>query len=127
MVKDNASYHTVQVDGCRTIATKKADIIALLIRHSTTVPQKNPIKATLLDVCKKYKPKPTYRIDGILRSNGHETLHLPPYHADINAIELIWEKLSSRTVDTIYGVRDGRLQHVGKKGELYCTKKQVQG
>ena len=89
VVLDNASYHTVQEDRSLTIATKKADIIALLIKHSITVPQNNQIKATLLDVCKKQKPGPTYRIDGILKSNGQETLRLPPYHADLNDIDLI--------------------------------------
>ena len=96
------------------------------IKHSITVPQNNPFKATLLDVCKQHKPRPTYRINGILKSNRHETQRQPPYYADLNAIKLIWEKLNSRTVDMIHAVRDGRLQHVGKKGELYCTKKQVQ-
>ena len=56
VVLDNASYHTVQEDRCPTLATKKADIIAWLIKHNMTVPQNNPIKATLLEVCRQHKP-----------------------------------------------------------------------
>ena len=29
-------------------------------------------------------------INNIAKMYGHEVLHLPPYHCDLNAIELIW-------------------------------------
>ncbi|KAJ8317682.1 hypothetical protein KUTeg_005586, partial [Tegillarca granosa] len=34
-------------------------------------------------------------IDYILREHGHKILRLPPYHADLNPIELIWADLKS--------------------------------
>ena len=29
-------------------------------------------------------------IDNIAKKYGHEVIRLPPYHCDLNAIELIW-------------------------------------
>ena len=29
-------------------------------------------------------------IDNIAKKHGHEVIRLPPYHCDLNAIELIW-------------------------------------
>ena len=39
------------------------------------------------------KPEPVYTIDQVLRENGHEAIRLPPYHADLNPIEMIWSQL----------------------------------
>lgn len=48
----------------------------------------------LLDLCKRHKPaQPKYVIDQILRRHGHEAVHLPPYHPDLNPIELVWSKV----------------------------------
>ena len=33
---------------------------------------------------------PVYIVDEILRRHGHLRLRLSPYHADLNAFELIW-------------------------------------
>ena len=34
-----------------------------------------------------------FRIDKVLKSNGHTAISLPPYHAELNAIKLIWSNL----------------------------------
>ena len=41
--------------------------------------------------CKKYRTDKTSKvIDNIAKKYGHEVIRLPPYHCDLNAIELIW-------------------------------------
>ena len=42
---------------------------------------------------KAHKPQPIYKIDSIIREHGHEILHLPPYHCELNPIELIWSQI----------------------------------
>jgi hypothetical protein len=37
--------------------------------------------------------KPTYVVDEMLRAHGHSSIRLPPYHAELNPIELIWSQL----------------------------------
>ena len=50
-------------------------------------------KAKLHTLIKKHTPAPVYVVDQILESHGHLGLRLPPYHANLNPIELIWGNL----------------------------------
>ena len=42
---------------------------------------------------KENKPEPIYKADSIIKNAGHDTLRLPPYHCNLNPIELIWGDL----------------------------------
>jgi hypothetical protein len=49
------------------------------------------LKVQLYEIIKAYKPKyKTFLVDEIMAANGHTVLRLPPYHPDLNPIELIW-------------------------------------
>jgi transposase len=49
------------------------------------------LKAQLYELIKLNKPKQKcYVIAQILAEEGHTVLRRPPYHPDINPIELIW-------------------------------------
>jgi transposase len=49
------------------------------------------LKVQLYEMIKAYKPKyKTFLVDEIMIANGHTVLRLPPYHPDLNRIELIW-------------------------------------
>ena len=44
-----------------------------------------------MDALQKYRTDKTSKvIDSIAKKYGHEVIRLPPYHCDLNAIELIW-------------------------------------
>ncbi|XP_026313722.1 uncharacterized protein LOC113225601 [Hyposmocoma kahamanoa] len=62
-------------------------------------------KPSLLVLERKYKPDPVYFIDELLADYDHTVVRLPPYHCDLNPIELIWS-LAKRKV---------ALQNVGAK------------
>ena len=47
-------------------------------------------KPELLMLVKQANPQKTYRIDELARRHGVEVLRLPPYHPDLNPIELVW-------------------------------------
>ena len=47
-------------------------------------------KAELLQLVKGSQPTKTYKIDAIAHRHGVEVLRLPPYHPDLNPIEMIW-------------------------------------
>ena len=38
---------------------------------------------------------PKYKIDKLAKEYGYEILRLPPYHPDLNPIELIWSQIKS--------------------------------
>ena len=54
----------------------------------------NMFKPELYKLVKMNKPleKPS-KIDSILGNHGHTVIRLPPYHPDLNPIELIWAQL----------------------------------
>ena len=39
---------------------------------------------------KASKPDKTYKVEEIARCHGVEVLRLPPYHPDLNPIEMVW-------------------------------------
>ena len=51
------------------------------------------LKAELLALVKQFKSDPRYRIDQVTGEAGHTVLRVPPYHCDLNPIEIIWAQL----------------------------------
>ena len=37
-----------------------------------------------------------YSIDKVINARGHEALRLPPYHCNLNLIELVWAKVKGQ-------------------------------
>ena len=49
------------------------------------------LRSELWLLCKRHRDAKSCKIiDKIAQRYGHEVLRLPPYHCDLNAIELIW-------------------------------------
>ena len=51
------------------------------------------LKPRLYEIIKENKPDPVYKADDMIRNAGHDTLRLPPYHCNLNPIELVWGDL----------------------------------
>uniref|UniRef100_A0A8D9E559 Tc1-like transposase DDE domain-containing protein n=1 Tax=Cacopsylla melanoneura TaxID=428564 RepID=A0A8D9E559_9HEMI len=96
VVIDNAPYHNVQVNRAPTSSSRKSEMTKWLsernIPHSESM-----LKPQLYTLIKLYKPQhKTFKIDSILANAGHSALRLPPYHPDLNPIELVWSQLKGR-------------------------------
>lgn len=94
-VVNNASYHNVEINKSPTSNTKKADMQAWLqeknIPFSPTM-----LKVELYDIIKSHKPThKRYVIDELLQKHEHDIIRLPPYHPELNAIELIWAEVKN--------------------------------
>jgi transposase len=90
LVLDNASYLSVQIWPAPTSNSTKKQMQDWLndrnIPFSATM-----FKAELFEIVKLNMPKfKTYKFDFILEEHGHCVLRLPPYHPELNPIELIW-------------------------------------
>lgn len=92
VVIDNAPYHKEQVNPAPTSSSLKADMVKWLtergILHTADM-----LKPELYDIIKQHKPRYViYKTDQILAAAGagHMALRLPPYHPDLNPIEMIW-------------------------------------
>ena len=94
IIMDNATYHSKVINKTPTCSSNKNDIILWLsknnIEHDAT-----HSKAELLSICKRNKHKEKNEIDEIAFSHGHEVLRLPPYHCQLNPIELIWAQVKT--------------------------------
>ena len=93
IVMDNASYHSVRSEKAPTSNSKKEDMKNWLLQNNVSVPEKIN-KKDLYELVKIHKPRlPKYRIDEMAREHGHQIIRLPPYHCDLNPIELIWAQI----------------------------------
>ena len=74
-----------------TSATRKAEMQDWLRKKGVDFDEKltKPQLYTIIQREKTFHDK-DYRVDRVLSANGHQILRLPPYHCDLNPIELIW-------------------------------------
>lgn len=103
IVMDNASYHSAQVEKLPSSSSRKADIQSWLI--SKNIPFSDDLlKTELLQLVKQNKHLfLAYQVDKLATAAGHEVVRLPPYHCELNPIELVWSQVkgyvASRNTD----------------------------
>lgn len=95
IVMDNAPYHSVRSENIPNMSWRKQRIVNWL--QSKGVPlQDDLIKPELLKLVQVIKPKyNTYVIDEIAKTRNCEVLRLPPYHCNLNPIELVWAQVKA--------------------------------
>lgn len=93
IVMDNAPYHSMKKDPVPTMSWKKQDIINWLDNRGEIIT--NPIvKSQLLEKVESLKPQyDKYLIDEYAKDNNKIILRLPPYHCELNPIELAWSSI----------------------------------
>ena len=76
------------------MATKKQEMQDWLTGQGVAFPS-SLTKPRLYELVKQQKEtlEKTYEVDSLLSRNGHTVARLPPYHCDLNPIELIWGDL----------------------------------
>lgn len=90
IIMDNASYHNALSKYSAPIATsKKEDISAWLKQNGIPTPD-DCLKAELVEIFKKIAPVPTYELDEIAVEKGHKIVRTPPYHPELQPIEICW-------------------------------------
>ena len=92
IVMDNAPYHSRRLPEsvAPTSAARKADIQAWLRRKKIPFPE-NALKPELYSLVKKHKGEPVYAVDEMIKAaKGLQVLRLPPYHCELNPIEMLW-------------------------------------
>ena len=92
IILDNASYHSAMVELLPRRGWRKDKIRAWLDNHKIPWTE-DMIIAELLKLVEPLRPQfEKRRIDELAKAAGHELLRLPPYHCELNAIELVSEK-----------------------------------
>ncbi|XP_022183104.1 uncharacterized protein LOC111042712 [Myzus persicae] len=90
IVMENAPYHSVKQDKCPTTNTKKQKIIEWLESKGEVIsrPMVIPELLTIVDRLRPLYNK--YVIDELVKKQNKTILRLPPYHCELNPIELAW-------------------------------------
>ena len=94
IVLDNASYHSVKIERVPTkCATKRVIQDWLTEKNIPWEPSTN--KLELVELLNKVRANydANYRIDNLAAAEGHHVLRLPPYHCELNPIELVWSQV----------------------------------
>ncbi|CAH2099708.1 unnamed protein product [Euphydryas editha] len=90
IVMDNAPYHSRRLERIPSMIWLKSDIQKWLTEKGIPF-QPSMLKRNLIDLVKPEKYKyMAYVIDTHAEKNNIEVLRLPPYHCELNPIEMIW-------------------------------------
>nr|CAH7766760.1 unnamed protein product [Callosobruchus chinensis] len=95
IVLENAPCHSRKLEKLPTSASKKSDIQDWLSSKNIAF-DKSMLKLQLLEIVKQHKAEyDKYRIDVMAKLQNKTVLRLPPYHCELNAIELIWADIKN--------------------------------
>ncbi|XP_077498610.1 uncharacterized protein LOC144109685 [Amblyomma americanum] len=90
IVMDNAPYHSVKQDKVPRMSSLKKDIQAWLSGKGVSW-SSGMVKAELMQLVSNVNTGgEQYRVDCIAKAAGHLVVRLPPYHCQLNPIELVW-------------------------------------
>lgn len=93
IVLDNAPYHSRKVEKIPTTNTKKEEIIQWL-KVKKNAFHEDMLKRELLKIVKDHKHQyEAHVIDEMAKEKNKKVLRLPPYHCELNPIELIWAQV----------------------------------
>ncbi|XP_049832914.1 uncharacterized protein LOC126273406 [Schistocerca gregaria] len=94
VVLDNASYHNVLHEKPPIMHSRKADMAYWQNSQDIEFDQ-GSTKIELLALIESNKPTKIYTVVKLLAHYGHSVLLLPPYHPEINPIEMVWAKVKN--------------------------------
>ncbi|XP_071632141.1 uncharacterized protein [Temnothorax longispinosus] len=90
IVMDNAPYHSVKVEELPNASWRKDEIIKWLEDKGKEISE-TMVKAELLQIVTLHKDRfDKYVTDEMAKQADKTVLRLPPYHCELNPIEMVW-------------------------------------
>ena len=111
IVMDNASYHSRRTSSYPLSTWTKHQLTAWLALKGIAIPP-DALRAECWELAKRHRMQSAdYVCDTAASEKGHTVLRLPPYHSELNPIELIWARIKGyvaerNTRHTIAETRD---------------------
>jgi len=90
IVMDNASYHNILSSHSTPTSTNSKKKIRDWLEKNNIACREDCLKAEMVEILKKIAPAPIYIIDEIAEEYGHEVIRTPPYHPELQPIEICW-------------------------------------
>jgi hypothetical protein len=87
IIIDNAPYHSRRLELVPTMSSRKQVMQDWLTARRIKYPQ-HALKRELYAIIKASNVSPKYAVDEMAKTAGHEVVQLPPYHCELNLIEL---------------------------------------
>jgi transposase len=110
IIMDNAPYHSRKKEKIPNSSSRKQDIRKWLDEKAVCY-ENSMIKLELLDLVRQHKSvHDKYIVDEIASNKGLTILRLPPYHCELNPIELIWAQVKGHVArnNTTFKMADVR-------------------
>jgi transposase len=95
IVMDNASYHNVLADYSAPTSASSKENIRTWLENNKIPCAADALKAELIEALSKIAPEPTYTINELAKQYGHEVVRTPPYHPELQPIEVCWGVLKN--------------------------------
>lgn len=111
IVLDNASYHSRKIEKIPTTAWRKGDIKQWLSEKEILF-EEDMVKKELLTIVSTIKHEYSKCVvDEMAEKRQIIVLRLPPYHCELNPIELVWAEIKNfvSTRNTTYKMKDVEL------------------
>ena len=90
IVMDNAAYHNTLANCSAPTASSSKEKIRAWLEQQKLYCRKDSLKPELVEILNKFTPEPTYEIDEAARIQGHRVVRTPPYHPELQPIEMCW-------------------------------------
>jgi transposase len=90
IVMDNAPYHNILSEHSSPTPSCSRKKIIDWLEQNKIYCREDCLKSELIEIMKKIAPEPIYAIDEIAKSFGHDVLRTPPYHPELQPIEICW-------------------------------------
>ncbi len=90
IIMDNAPYHnTFAKCSPPTALCSKKKILDWLIKNKISC-RDDCLKSEMVEILNKISPEPIFEMDEIAKLHGHEIIRTPPYHPELQPIEICW-------------------------------------
>jgi transposase len=90
IIMDNAPYHKILAEHSPPTPKSSKKKIMEWLEQNKVYCRDDCLKAELIELLAKITPEPIYEIDEIAKSFGHKVLRTPPYHPELQPIEICW-------------------------------------
>jgi len=90
IIMDNSPYHNVLVEKAFPKKSHSVKRLREWLSHNDIPWTKDMLKEELYELCSRFSPKPEFLIDSIACKHGHSILRTPPYHPELQPIEICW-------------------------------------
>lgn len=90
IILDNARYHNVLLEGSSPTPQSRKGQLQDWLTKSDIPWTPDMLKPELYELCKRFAPAPTFKLNQLAEACGHRILRTPQYHPELQPIETCW-------------------------------------